>query len=122
MTNITGIHHCSVLVADTGKSVKFYRDILGLQLIERPDLPFPGAWLAAGDQQIHLLELAESCAMEDRSGHGGRDRHMALTCRNLEELTNCLDKAGVSYTRSRSGRAAVFCRDPDGNAIEVMQL
>jgi len=29
-----------------------------------------------------------------------------------------LEKAGVPYSMSKSGRAALFCRDPDGNAIE----
>jgi len=35
-------------------------------------------------------------------------------------LAGRLDAAGISYTPSRSGRAALFCRDPDGNALEFI--
>jgi len=28
----------------------------------------------------------------------------------------------VPYTLSRSGRRALFCRDPDGNAIELVEV
>jgi glyoxylase I family protein len=31
-----------------------------------------------------------------------------------------LDGARIAYTLSRSGRAALFCRDPDGNALEFI--
>jgi catechol 2,3-dioxygenase-like lactoylglutathione lyase family enzyme len=58
MSEIMGIHHASLLVADTARALAFYRDLLGLAVIaERPDLGFPGAWLRVGSQQIHLLEL-----------------------------------------------------------------
>ncbi|MGR9099900.1 MAG: VOC family protein, partial [Gammaproteobacteria bacterium] len=26
------------------------------------------------------------------------------------------------YTLSKSGRQALFCRDPDGNALEILEL
>ncbi|MEE8429299.1 MAG: glyoxalase, partial [Gammaproteobacteria bacterium] len=29
-----------------------------------------------------------------------------------------LESAGIPYNQSRSGRQALFCRDPDGNALE----
>lgn len=29
---------------------------------------------------------------------------------------------GIPYTRSRSGRTALFCRDPDGNALEFIEI
>lgn len=40
------IHHASLIVSDTEQSLQFYRDVLDMQPIERPPLPFPGAWLA----------------------------------------------------------------------------
>jgi glyoxylase I family protein len=30
--------------------------------------------------------------------------------------------AGISYTLSKSGRPAIFARDPDGNALEFTQV
>jgi len=34
---------------------------------------------------------------------------------------DALKKAGIVYTMSISGRRALFCRDPDGNAIEIIE-
>jgi glyoxylase I family protein len=44
-----------------------------------------------------------------------------MTVADLGPLTVCLDAAEVSYTLSRSGRRALFCRDPDGNALELIE-
>ncbi len=114
------LHHVSLLVANTARALAFYRGILGLSEAPRPDLGFPGAWLDVGGQQIHLLELANPDPVTGRPDHGGRDRHVALTCPELDTLIARLEAAGIPYTRSRSGRAALFCRDPDGNAVELI--
>ncbi len=116
------IHHVSLIVADTERSLAFYRGLLGLTLDrQRPDLGYPGAWLWVGDQQIHLLELPNPDPLEGRPQHGGRDRHLALTVENITSLALRLEQAGIAFTRSRSGRRAIFCRDPDGNALELME-
>jgi glyoxylase I family protein len=123
MTLVRSIHHVSVLVADTERALRFYRDILGLALEPaRPQLSFPGAWLRIGDQQIHLLELPSPDPVDGRPAHGGRDRHLAVVVSDLDVLSERLDRAGIHYTRSLSGRQALFCRDPDGNAIECIAL
>ncbi len=121
MSQIMGIHHASLLVADTARALAFYRDLLGLAVIvERPDLGFPGAWLRVGAQQIHLLELPNPDPVTGRPDHGGRDRHLALHVQDLDGLAGRLEQAGIPYSRSRSGRAALFCRDPDANALEFI--
>jgi glyoxylase I family protein len=116
------IAHASFVVADTGRALGFYRDVLGLRVrADRPDLGYPGAWLSVGTQQIHLLELPNVDPVSGRPAHGGRDRHVAITVKDLAPLRAALDHAGIGYTLSRSGRAALFCRDPDGNALEFIQ-
>lgn len=114
------IHHASLIVADTQASLSFYCGILGLEQIDRPDLGFPGAWLKVGDQQIHLLELDNPDPTTGRPKHGGRDRHVAMTVSDLGSVKEALDAAGFTYTVSISGRKALFCRDLDGNAIEII--
>lgn len=122
MTEFLRIHHASVVVADSRRALRFYVDILGMQLDpSRPDLGFPGAWLWVGDQQIHLLEVANPDTAEGRPAHVGRDRHTALQVRGLDELQQRLETANIHYSRSRSGRKAIFCRDPDGNGIELVE-
>jgi glyoxylase I family protein len=115
------LQHASLIVADTQKSLKFYCDVLGMQQTERPDLGFPGAWLQIGAQQIHLLELDNPDPTTGRPDHGGRDRHIALMVDRLEPVKEMLDAHQVRYTLSISGRRAFFCRDPDGNAIEIIE-
>lgn len=112
-----------MIVADTRRALAFYCDVLGLSVdASRPDLGYPGAWLDIGPQQIHLLELPNPDPVEGRPAHGGRDRHTAFGLRNLDSLTERLSAAGIAYTLSKSGRRALFCRDPDGNALEFIEL
>jgi len=120
MHQFKSITHVSLLVADTQQALDFYVAVLGLEQIERPDLGFPGAWLAVGEQQIHLLELPNPDPVAGRPEHGGRDRHIAFIINDLELLSQRFDRYQITYTRSRSGRQALFCRDPDGNALELI--
>jgi glyoxylase I family protein len=120
-TNIFSLNHSSLVVSNLDASLIFYCDVLGLQQVDRPDLGFPGAWFQLGAQQIHLLELENPDPITGRPEHGGRDRHVALNAVSLSVVQDALNKAGVGYTMSKSGRRALFCRDPDGNAIEIIE-
>ncbi len=123
MFSIKAILHASMIVADTEVALNFYQGVLGLELDSgRPDLGYPGAWLNLGNQQIHLLELPNPDSVSDRPEHGGRDRHTAFAVDSVDELVRALAQHGVDYTLSRSGRRALFCRDPDGNALEFIEV
>lgn len=119
---ITGIHHATFLSGDLARSRAFYEGVLGLSPDpDRPDMGFDGVWYGvAASQQIHLMQLPNPEAGLQRPSHGGRDRHVALGVTDLDALRAKLDGAGIAYTTSRSGRAALFCRDPDGNALEFI--
>lgn len=118
---MTRLHHVSLIVADSARAAEFYEGVLGLQRIARPELGFPGIWFSLGDgQQLHLLELSNPDPATGRPEHGGRDRHVALLVDDLEGMTARLAQACIAFTRSRSGRAAIFCRDPDGNGWELL--
>lgn len=120
--NVSSIHHCSVIVQDTNKSVRFYKEILDLEVNhKRPDLGYPGAWLDVGSQQIHLLEVHNPDEASQRPRHGGRDRHVALLVESLSTIIEKLDANHCEYSLSKSGRRALFFHDPDGNAIEIIE-
>lgn len=120
---LTQLLHASVLVRDLGAALQFYVGILKLTLdTSRPDLGYPGAWLQIGAQQIHLLQLPNPDPIDNRPAHGGRDRHIALAINSIDSLQQSLDAAGITYTNSKSGRRALFCRDPDGNALEFVEI
>jgi len=117
---VVGCDHISVLVSDLARSCVFYEQVLGLNQIERPELGFAGAWLALGNGiDLHLLVLPNPDRMRASPAHAGRDRHLALRVQSLEQAIATLTQADVPFTRSTSGRASIFCRDPDGNGIEL---
>lgn len=121
---ISGILHATFLTGDLARSRAFYEDVLGLRTDpNRPQMGFEGAWYdVAPGQQLHLMALPDPEAGSPRPLHGGRDRHVALLVDDLDALKARLDEASISYTLSRSGRRALFCRDPDGNALEFLSL
>ncbi|MBU1395115.1 MAG: VOC family protein [Gammaproteobacteria bacterium] len=124
MYDITALLHAGLLVSDLVRAKAFYESVLGLAPYpNRPNLPYPGEWydLGGGGQQLHLMQLANPDAASIRPEHGGRDRHIALAVRDMAALKSRLDAAGVKYTASKSGRAALFCRDPDANTLEFVE-
>lgn len=114
--------HASLVVEDLDRARAFYEGTLGLTPdLSRPAMSVKGAWYRVGAQQIHLLNLPNPEAGLVRPEHGGQDRHVALAVDGLDALRTRLEAAGIAYTLSRSGRAALFCRDPDGNALEFIE-
>jgi glyoxylase I family protein len=138
---ITGILHASLLSSDLPRTRAFYEGVLGLQPDpNRPAMSYDGVWYnVAPNQQIHVLLLPDPEAglqrpahpqgvrrgckglnPQQHTQHGGRDRHIALAVSDFTVLIDRLNRAGVTYTLSSSGRRALFCRDPDGNALELI--
>lgn len=122
---VVGVHHVGLLCENLERSLEFYQNILGLEINEaRPHdkLPYRGAWLWVGSEMIHLMELPNPDPLTGRPEHGGRDRHACIAIRDVSNLKEILDKAGIAYTMSKSGRPAIFTRDPDANALEFTQV
>ncbi len=120
---IIAIHHTSFLTGDLATARQFYEGVLGLSpSSNRPQMSFDGVWYdITSMQQIHLMLLPNPAAGLQCPEHGGRDRHVALIVSDLAQLVDRLNRAGIAYTQSQSGRRAIFCRDPDGNALELIE-
>lgn len=122
MHEIVNLLHASLLVADLTRAREFYEGVLGLKPSSaRPEMSFAGIWYDIGTAQIHLICLPNPDPVEQRPPHGGRDRHTALSVRGWNALHEKLDATGLTYTLSQSGRRALFVRDPDGNALELVE-
>ncbi len=110
-----GIHHVSINVGDVDQAVRFYVEILGLSVRrDRPDFGFPGAWLDAGPQQIHLIGGDVPPAL---------GQHLALQVDDLDATVTELRASGVQVSDPSpvgSGRQA-FLSDPSGNQVELHQ-
>lgn len=123
MASIAQLLHVSLLVSDLARARDFYEGVLGLvPSRKRPQMDFAGVWYDIGAAQIHLLALPSPDPVDGRPAHGGRDRHAALAVEGWEALRRELDRRGIAYTLSRSGRKALFVRDPDGNALELVEV
>ena len=120
---ILKLHHVSFILENITIALAFYQEVLGLEIDEnRPDLGYPGAWLAlSGQQQLHLMQLPDPDKNTERPEHGGRDYHTAFSVSSIDTISLSLEKLKIPFTKSKSGRKALFCRDPDGNALEFIQ-
>ncbi len=116
MSLVANIHHVSLNVADIERSHAFYVDILGLKVLDRPDLGFAGRWLEVGaGRQVHLLEL-------DRIPQDV-GQHFAFEVTNIEEACAHVRSHGIEVTDPQPIGSALqaFFHDPDGNRIEFNQ-
>lgn len=121
MSLIKQLHHASVISSDLTASRAFYEGVLELTPNpSRPKFAYDGIWYDIGEQMIHLLVVPNPDADAVRPAHGGVDRHTALIVGDFAALIARLESAGVPYSLSKSGRKALFCRDPDGNALEFI--
>ena len=112
----SGVHHVSLNIDDLEACMAFYVDLLGLEVLPRPDFGFPGAWLAAGPQQIHLIQMPEHQAP--------KGQHFAFRVDDLDSACAELREGGVEVSNAIEipgvGRQA-FLHDPAGNMIELNQ-
>ncbi len=116
---IVDIHHVSLNVADTQRSLGFYRDLLGMATLDRPDFAFGGAWLDAGNgRQIHLIEADRVPA--------DVGQHVAFRVGDIAEVIDAVRAAGYEVDDAGPvGDTAIvqaFAFDPDGNRVEFTQL
>ena len=119
MIKINCMMHAGLVITNLEKSRAFYEGLLGLKPNPaRPDFGFEGVWYDIGANQVHLMVVPNPYANVVHPAHGGRDNHIAFAVEDVEPIKAILDKAGVTYSASKSGRAALFIRDPDGNALE----
>jgi len=122
MSLITRLHHASLVTSNLDASRAFYEGVLELKVNPaRPNFAYGGIWYDIGEQMIHLLAVPNPDAGVVRPAHGGVDRHTALLVDHLDELIARLEQAGIPYSLSKSGRRALFCRDPDENALEFIE-
>ena len=119
MPKIRALDHVGIHVDDVTASESFYRDVLGLEPIHRPDLGFPGAWLRIGEaQELHLI------GKNSVPGSPPRERHFAVAVDDADEWAERLAAHGIECDGPRprpDGAFQVFLRDPDGHVIELLQ-
>ena len=121
---ITQLNHVALHVADVDRSVRFYRDTLGLDQIDRPAFDFPGAWFRLGaDQELHLIGRDAPSASGDFSPP--HERHFAFKVEDIDAASRELAEQDIEHRGPAprpDGAKQIFLRDPDGHVVELCQL
>ncbi|MBT3332420.1 MAG: glyoxalase [Rhodospirillaceae bacterium] len=109
--------HYNVVTRDAAESAKFYVDVLGLRIGDRPPFKFGGAWVYCGEQAV--LHLVERDEIPDGTG---RVDHVAFRCTGYGELKGKLEAAGVEYSERvvpKFNLTQLFLESPDGLKLEL---
>jgi len=131
MMQLDSIHHVALTVSDLEKSRAFYRDVLGLQEIERPPFGFPGAWFQVGDSQhVHLI-VHDQATYRTGKALDTRDVHFAVrvsdywaaaahlkSCGYAPEAADEMKRIIIS-PRATAGFPQMYIMDPDRHVIEI---
>ena len=128
------LDHCSIRTLSLDDSRSFYIDVLGMDVGDRPDFPFPGTWLYLdGHAVIHLVGVDP----DDNSGlvgYLGRDvdpdalegagslDHIAFCATDASGMIRRLKQNNVAYRERQVPNMALyqlFVEDPNGITIEL---
>jgi glyoxylase I family protein len=113
---LTGVQHVSINVADLDRASSFYLDKLGLSKLPRPELPVEGIWLAAGEQEIHLI------VSDDPTRTPGQ--HFAFGVIDLDSTIAELESMDIKASKPAdipNGARQCFIKDTEGNLLEFNQ-
>jgi lactoylglutathione lyase len=147
MPDIGGVNHTGLQVRDVERSIAFYRDLIGLELLARREsradyvaevVGYPGAvlqmaWLRhpSGGPVIELLEYVEPKGTPiDTSTPNPGTAHVCFSVRNIHATYERLKGAGVKFKSPRPvaitqginrGGYAIYFTDPDGITLELLQ-
>lgn len=119
----TQIGHVHLKVADLERAIAFYRDVLGMQLMERYGTQ--AAFLSAGGYHHHIgLNTWESKDGKPPAPGTTGLYHTAILYPSraalAKVLRNIVEKGVALEGASDHGVSeAIYLRDPDGNGIEV---
>lgn len=123
------ILHTMLRVGDLDRSIKFYCDVLDMQLLRRKDYPegeFTLAFVGYGDEAANsVIELTHNWGTSEYdlgTGYG----HIALEVDDVAGACEKIRAAGGKIVREagpmkHGTRMLAFVEDPDGYKIELLE-
>ncbi|OBF13731.1 VOC family protein [Mycobacterium sp. ACS4331] len=140
------LNHVSVTTGDIDRSVRFYRDVVGLTVLgsgtkRSPELAaitgFPDLelrWAELGIEGFRFLELFEYVSphgrrLEQRTSDPGC-MHFALSVRDIDAIHDAVTKSDGTVVAPPvtlrggdwDGARAMYVRDPDGATVEFIEF
>jgi len=120
--------HTMLRVGDLNKSIKFYTEIFGMQLLRKKDYPegkFTLAFLGYGDERENTaIELTHNWDT-DSYDLGNAFGHLAIEVDDVYEAVATIKQQGGKIIRDagpmNAGNTIIaFVEDPDGYEIELL--
>lgn len=141
------IHHTALNVLDIDRSVKFYKDVLGLELLFEPQeasgeafekatkingakIRFTMLKVADGSTLIELIQyLTPKAKPNEQKICDTGAPHVAFRVDDIDEAKAKLESKGVKFNSDPvrikegplKGRGFVYFPDPDGLTLELFQ-
>jgi glyoxylase I family protein len=126
---LTGLHHVTAICRDLDRTTAFYRDVLGLALVEQgvndDDPATRHFWFGDADGTPGtLITFLEYPQMQDGVVGVGSVHHVAFAVESEEEQlawSDYLRDRGVecSEVLDRGAFRSLYVKDPDGNIVEI---
>lgn len=123
---ISTISHVAIKTADVERTVRFYTEVLGMHVADRPDFGFPGVWLgtAEGGAIIHLYAGEQGLGPEGQVfvGSAAVD-HFSLNARGYADYRARFAQRGLDWREQAvPGRPLwqLFVYDPNGVMVELI--
>ena len=122
--------HTMIRVTNLDESLRFYCDVLGMELIRQRDYPsgkFTLAFVGYGDEaQNTVIELTYNWETHQYD-LGNAFGHLALGVEDIYKTCDGLRHKGAKIIREpgpmkHSGTEIAFIEDPDGYKIELINL
>ena len=125
MSKVNKLLHTRYRVNDLERTVKFYRDVLGLQEIKRHKSPRGSELVflkaAESDAEIEICHFPKSDSVQVQPDL----THLAFEVESLDEFAKHLAKHGLKFsdgpTTSSSGTKFAFIDAPEGYEIELIE-
>jgi catechol 2,3-dioxygenase-like lactoylglutathione lyase family enzyme len=122
---VSGLDHIGLKVTDLDRSLRFYHDVLGLEILHTSGPHQNGgrsATLRAGDQKLDVFSRPDFVSA-DRDKPVGMD-HLCLTLEDesMEHVLEHLQQQQVEIMWgpvTRHGTTSVYVFDPDGIHVEL---
>ena len=119
MLRLKMLDHVGIRVTDLDRSLRFYVEGLGLELLRRRE---GAAVVRVGDQEINMFCAPERVVAASNEPH--RIDHFCLTVdyADASDLIAALGDSGIEIARGpieRRDGVAVFVSDPDGVRVEL---
>ena len=121
-----GLHHVTLICRDAERTAGFYRDLLGMRLVEQTvNEDDRGArHVLFGDDSATIITCLEYPDLDEGKVGRGSTHHVALGVESEEELAvwrDYLRGQGIPCTdvMQRAHTKSVYLRDPDGHILEL---